>query len=398
MARLWLVLLLIAGAGAQAATCLAVPFENRSGQSGLDWIGASFVLSLRQGLANDGIRVLTQAERDQARALVGAPAGVPLSHATLMRMGGAADAAWMITGWYDYDGAQFTAAAALVDLKREHLVEIAAQGGALADLEAIQARLTWAVREQESGGAAVGPAEDSGPAMPLAAYENLVRAQLAPAGNTRLPYLETAYHLAPSDPRVALALGQAASAAGDNQRAATVLLKIAPAAAQFPEAQFDAALAEYRLGNFTQAVSILQELAQRFPLPAVEDDLALAQAGARRQPSTQPLETDFPIAAFRQLEQLSGGQGALAATQLRQGQRLEAAGALEAAAQAFQAVLAASPAPDAASIAAAHAGLGEIWYARHDAARAEQEARAALKADAGNAPALALLKKLGDRG
>lgn len=403
MARLWLVLWLIAGAGAQTATCLAVPFENRSSQSGLDWIGESFVLSLREGLASDGIHVLTQAERDQARTLVGAPAGVPLSHATLMRMGGAADAAWMVTGWYDYDGTEFTTAAALFDLKHEHLIEIAEQRGALADLEDIQGRLSWAVLKQESGGAAEPPAEADAAAIPLAAYENLVRAQLAPAGSMRRAYLETAYHLAPKDARVALALGQAAAAGGDNLRAANVLLQVAARTAQYPEAQFDAALAEYRLGNFEKAASILQELSHRLPLPAVEDDLELAQAGARHQPSTQPLETDFPVAAFRQLEQISGSTGAASAgltpqaralENLRQGERLEAAGALEAAAQAFQAVLAVSPVPDAASIAAAHAGLGEIWYARHDAVRAAQEARAALAADSTNQQAKALLRKL----
>ncbi|MGH9393212.1 MAG: hypothetical protein ACRD1E_03515, partial [Terriglobales bacterium] len=167
-------------------------------------------------------------------------------------------------------------------------------------------------------------------------------------------YLATAMHLAPGDARVQLALGQAEAAAARDDQAAATLLMVAPGAPQYAEAQFDAALAEYRLGQFAAAAARLQTLSQRLPLPAVEDDLALAQAAARQPagdqpPASQKLATDFPQAAFLQLQQLTGARSAdqrqalgaaeRAQDELRQGQRLRTAGALEAAAQSYRALL-----------------------------------------------------------
>jgi hypothetical protein len=391
----------MAAAQAAAGGCLAVPFANRSGDASLNWLGESFIVSLRQSLLSADLAVMTRAERARARQLVGAPGGVALSHATLIRMADAAGARWLVTGWYDYDGETLRAQAEVFDLRREHLTRPPAQSGALTDLETMQANLDAAIRARlaPAAAAAAPPAP-----LPLPAYEDFVRARLAPEGEAKIALLRTAMGLSPRDSRVALALGRAEWAAGRDADALYWLAAVPAAAAEYPEARFTAGLAAYRLGHFAFAQTCFQALARQLPLPAVMHDLALAQARAHGQPAAGDLQTAFPAAGYRQLAravaQASRAKwSALPLEQrldaeLQQGARLARQGAWGAAAQAYQAVLAAAPAGSPA-LAAAHAGMAQIWWARRDRAQAAREAQAALALDPANAAALAVRRRLG---
>ncbi len=386
---------------APGASCLIVPFSNRSGDSGLDWLGESFVVSLRQGLAGSGVAVMTQAERNRARQLVGAAAGVTLSHATLIRMADAAGARWLVTGWYDYDGETLRAQADVIDLRREHLTRPALEQGQITDLEKLQAALGKALRGLVAPGAAAAAAP---PPLPLPAYEDFIRARLAPEGAGKIALLQVAMRLSPSDSRVALALGRAEWAAQHDADALYWLQRIPPGAPEYAQAQFTAGLAAYRLGHFDDAAKTFQALTRRLPLPAVMHNLALAQTRAQGRPAPGELETAFPAAGYRQLARAVARASqarwqALPPAQriqaeLEQGEHLQRQGAWAGATQAYQAVLAAAP-PDSPALAAAHAGLAQVWWARHDRARAGREARAALALDPANAAALEVQKKLG---
>ncbi len=385
------------------APVIVVPFSNRSGDASLDWLGESFVVSLRQALDSAGVAVMTQPERDRARQLVGASAGVVLSHATLIRMADAAGARWLITGWFDYDGETLRAQAEVFDLRREHLARPAPEAGKLTDLETLQARLDQAIRQRLAPGAAVTPPP---PPLPLPAYEAFIRARLTPEGAAKIKLLETAMRLSPGDHRVTLALGRAEWAAQHDADALYWLQKIPPGAPESLPAQFTAGLAAYRLGHFADAAKSFQALAKQLPLPAVTHDLALAQARAQGRPEPGSLETAFPAAGYRQLAQAV----ALASqakwrtlppaqrleAELEQGARLLQQGAWAGAMQAYQAVLQAAPAGSPA-LAAAHAGMAQIWWARHDRMQASREAQAALALDPTNPQALAVRKELGPR-
>jgi len=402
-------LLGVGGAVAQAPglgspTCLVLPFANHSGASNLDWMGESFVVALRQALAQTPVAVLSRQEREQARHLVGAPAGVELSHATLIGMAETADAAWLVAGAYDYDGSQLTITGWVLDLRHEHLTRLARESGSLAQLETLQEQLGWAVRQQVAPGV---EAESAPVALPLSAYEEYVRARTAATAEAKIQDLEVAVHLAPEDGRVLLALGQAYLAAGQDAEALDWLPRVGPEAPQAAAASFGAGVAAYRLKQYARAEELFQGLARTLPLPAVVNDLGMARAAARHQAVSGKLETDFSAEGFRQLASIVAaveqakaselGPEARVRQELQQGQRLQAQGGLEAAAQAYQAVIAQAEAGQTAELAAAHAGLGEIWEARHDRAQAQKEAAAALAADPSSARALALQKRLGDR-
>ncbi|MGH9518405.1 MAG: hypothetical protein ACRD2D_02105, partial [Terriglobales bacterium] len=222
---------------AAAPTCAIAPFENRSGDANLNWIGESFVLALTQALQGTDVGILNRSEWSRALALAGAPVGESLSHATLIRIADGADAQWLVVGWFNYDGDQLQAEASLIDLQHEHLVTLAPVAGVLNDLEKLQQQLGWGLRQQMAPSAAAEPAP---PQLPLVSYENYVRSLMATNQTTRLIDLKVAAHFAPADPRIQLELGQAYLDGGDNANAYPTFMAVAADAEQYLRAQFGA--------------------------------------------------------------------------------------------------------------------------------------------------------------
>jgi len=394
---------------ARAQRCLVLPFPNRSGDASLDWLGESYVLAMRTALADSAVTVLSDEERGQALAMLGVPAGAELSLASQMRLAKAADARWLIMGWYDYDGAQLTSHASLVDLTQEHLTELAPQAGPLTDLESMQARLGWAALQQMEPGTGVA-APSATIAMPLSAYEDFTRARLARSVAERIRLLLTAARLAPNSGRVLLALGEAYL--GDAQAAPALdwLTKVPEGAGERVEAEFYAGVAAYQLGQTQKAADLWRAVSQQLPLPAVVSNLAVAEKAlqlAKTDPKADAgrIETSFPADEYRQLARAVGDYAAAKSAaipaderadyEVRAGDKLRAQGALTAAAAAYQRALAAALPGQNQEQAAAHTGLGEIAYERHDLPQATKEVAAALAAAPGNAAALALRAKLG---
>lgn len=404
-------------APAAPASCVVTAFENRSGNPSLDWIGESFRIAFSEALRGSPAAVLDRQEWERALQLGGVPEGESVSHATLIRLAESADARWLVLGWYDYDGETLRAEASLLDLQREHLIPLTPVAGPLDQLESLQARLGQSLRQELGGGVAPAPATP----LPLPAYENYVRALLASSPADRLEDLKIAAHLAPGDGRIALLLGQTYLQAGDNpanDASALQCLSAVPATSpDYLQAQFFAGVAAYRGADYARAAAYFTKVKETLPLPAVVADLALAQsqlaAGANAAAGSPaapppPLQTDFPADGFRQLEgvvaQFDAAKasalppGQQIAFELREGERLSAQGGYDAAIKDFQAALALlgpAPAPPSPQAAEAHVGLARIWLARHDAAQAGAEVRAALAADPGNAQAASLARQLG---
>lgn len=392
---------------APAATCLILPFENRSGDDSLDWIGESFVVALTEELRDAPVTIFNRKERQQALRLAGVPEGAAPSHATSMRMAEAADAHWLIVGWYSYDGEQLHAQATLIDLSREHAIPLAQQDADLPQLETLQGRLAWAARQQLDPDATAAP---DIPALPLAAYESYVRAELSANPQTQLKDLAIAIHLAPRDARVIYALGEASLAAGNNAAALKWMLQVPAGSRDYAQAQFSAGLAAYRTRQYGEAVKLFSGLQAQYPLPSVTADLALAQArlASPDTPASGSLKTDFPADRYRQLAMAvtQFDQARLAALPeeqrsqfaLSEGERLAKQGAWDAAARNFAAVTAAGSVATHAQLAEAHAGLAAIWMRRLDPKKAAEEVAAALAEDPNNTAAQAVQAQLAANG
>lgn len=408
----WTVALLLSltvAGWAQAQRCLVLPFPNRSGDPSLDWLGESFVVGLRTAMARSSVTVLSHDERARALALLGVPAGAELSLASQMRLAKAADARWLVVGWYDYDGETLTAGASLVDLEREHLTALAAQSGPLTELESMQARLGWAVQNEVEPGAPAAAPGAAAVSMPLSAYEEFTRARLAATPAERIQRLLTAAHLAPQSGRVLLALGEAYAANHQTAPALEWLEKVPPSAPERLEAAFQAGVAAYTLGQTQKAADLWRSVAQQLPLPAVMNNLAVAEkilaAGPSHPEPEGQIETAFPADEYHQLARAVGEYAAQksetvppearAAYEVQAGDKLRAQGALTAAADAYQRALAACQPGQDQQRAAAHVGLASIAYARQDLALAGREVAAALAAAPDSAAAKALQAKLG---
>jgi tetratricopeptide (TPR) repeat protein len=278
-------------------------------------------------------------------------------------------------------------------------------------LETVQARLAWAVRQQVDPAAAAPEAAPT-PTLPLRAYESYVRAELAASNAARLNDLDVAFHFAPHDARILLALGEAELGVQHNPEALKALLQVPAASPEYPEAQFNAGLAAFRMRQFPQAESIFSGLEAHWPLPSVMADLALAKAGVAAPngsaaPAPAALKADFPLESFLQLQRTVASFNAAklqalapaerVASELDQGQRLLAQKAWDAAAQNFQRVLNQGSAATAVEAGAAHAGLAAVWMARHNSTEAAAEAAAALNSDPNNAAAQALQAQRGSK-
>ncbi len=264
---------------------LILPFNNRSGDLNLDWIGESFVQALSDTLGDAGMPVLNAQERATAFNQEGVPDLSTLSQATLMQVAEKAHAGWLILGRFDYVHGQFRARATIFDLRRQHLVRVHSRPGGLAQLETIQARLAWRVLRVLAPNTTVTAAQvlAQRQQVPLAAYERYIRALLATEPAVRHKFLVAAVHLDPDYSQAVYRLGLWYWHNDDYRTALLWLPQVDTRDPNYPRALFLAAHCAYRLGRYARAAELSQRLAALWPLPQVLNNWALAEARLGRQ-------------------------------------------------------------------------------------------------------------------
>ena len=80
---------------------LVLPFDNRSGQTNLAWIGDSFPDTLNQRLTSAGFLTITRDDRQYALDHLGLPVDFKPSRATTIRIAQTLDADFVIVGSYN---------------------------------------------------------------------------------------------------------------------------------------------------------------------------------------------------------------------------------------------------------------------------------------------------------
>ena len=80
---------------------LVLPFENRSGQTNLNWIGDSFPYTLNQRLNSAGFLTLTRDDRQFALDHLGLPSDFRPTRATTIRIAQTLDADYVIVGSFN---------------------------------------------------------------------------------------------------------------------------------------------------------------------------------------------------------------------------------------------------------------------------------------------------------
>jgi tetratricopeptide (TPR) repeat protein len=290
---------------------LVLPFENRSGNPSLSWIGDSFPDTLDKRLSSAGFLTISRDDRAFALNHLGLPPDFKPSRATAIRIAQQLDANFVLVGSYNVqpntrDGATGdrisiqSQVLSIDDLKLSPAVEDSAELPRLFDAEnAIAWKLArlldphFSVAEQTFLAA-------SG-SVPLPAFEDYIRGDNTSVPAERLKRLKAAVDLAPTYPAALLALGKAQYAARDFDSAAATLAKVPLTDRLALEANFYLGLARFNSANYAAAQQAFDFVATRLPLSEVVNDegVALSRQGKsgveffQRATATDPSDEDY---------------------------------------------------------------------------------------------------------
>lgn len=282
---------------------LVLPFDNRSDQSNLDWIGESFATTMNQRMRSAGFLTISRDDRVYALDHLGLPTGFRPSRATTIRIAQTLDAQFVLVGSYSVKDGQVTAQAQVLEVNRLTLSKPLQQQASLPRLLDLENNLAWLCARQMDPKFAVAQntfvAASAG--LKLDAYESYIRGITASTDDERVKRLKTAVQLAPSNSSALLALGKTEYADADYDDAATVLAKVPAADPLSLEAGFYRGLARFNTAHYADAEGAFAVVSTKLPLPEVINNQGVAMARQRkdatvllqRASAADPLDADY---------------------------------------------------------------------------------------------------------
>jgi len=299
---------------------LVLPFDNRSGNASLNWIGDSFPDTLNKRLESVGFLTISQDDRAYALDHLGLPVGFKPSRATSIRIAQQLNANYVIVGSYSIQSNPTTPANDRITIQSQLLsiddltlsppLEDSAQLARLFDAEnAIAWKIARAIDPHLS--VAEGTFLAASGAVPLPAFENYIRGTNATAADERIKRLQSAVALAPNYSAALLALGKEQYAARDYSGADATLSKVPTDDRLALEANFYLGLARFNSAKYAGAEAAFAFVAQHLPLPEVINDQGVALSRQnkealsffQRASASDPSEVDYhynlAIAYFR---------------------------------------------------------------------------------------------------
>ncbi|HEX4156179.1 MAG TPA: tetratricopeptide repeat protein [Acidobacteriaceae bacterium] len=320
---------------------LVLPFENRSGNPTLDWIGDSFPDTLDKRLNSAGFLTISHDDRVFALTHLGLPADFRPSRATTIRIAQQLDADFVIIGHYSVQPNPGNGAANdHIDIQSQVLsidslrLSPAVEDGADLDrLYDAENSIAWKIVRviQPHFNVAEQTFLAAGGAVPLPAFEDYIRGINAPTPAEALQRLQAAVTVAPDYIAALLALGKQQYASRDFDDAAATLAKVPRSDPQALEANFYIGLARFNSADYADAASAFEFVASRLPLPEVVNDqaVALSRQGKdavalfRRASDSDPSDEDYrynlAISLYRQGNTTDALAEADAALKLRPG-------------------------------------------------------------------------------
>ena len=263
---------------------LVLPFDNRSGNPTLNWVGDSFPDTLDKRLNSAGFLTISHDDRAFAFDHLGLPTDFQPSRATTIRIAQQLDANYVIVGSFSVTGAEaggpghIAIQAQVLDVNALKLSQPLQDGADLNRLFDAENAIAWKVAR------AVDPtfnvAEQtflgaSGP-VSLPAFEDYIRGSNAPSSAERLQRLQSSIAIAPTYADALLALGKEQYAARDFAGAAATLARVATNDRLSLEANFYLGLARFNSANYGGAEQAFAFVAARLPLPEVVNNEAVA--------------------------------------------------------------------------------------------------------------------------
>jgi tetratricopeptide (TPR) repeat protein len=259
---------------------LVLPFDNRTGQTNLAWVGDSFPDTLNQRLASVGFLTITRDDRQFALDHLGLPVDFRPSRATTIRIAQTLDADFVIVGSYTVNTGRIAVQAQVLEVNKLRLSQPLSDSSELARLFDVENAIAWKVARQVDPHLNVAEqtflAASGG--VKLSAFENYIRGTDATSSQERIKRLQMAVQDTPNYPAALLALGKAEFAQRDYDQAAATLAKIPPADRRALEAGFYIGLSRFNTAKYAEAESAFAFVASRLPLPEVVNNQGVASS------------------------------------------------------------------------------------------------------------------------
>ncbi|NYF53177.1 tetratricopeptide repeat protein [Tunturiibacter gelidoferens] len=293
---------------------LVLPFDNRSGQAALAWVGDSFPDTLNQRLTSAGFLTIAREDRQYALDHLGLPIDFRPSRATTIRIAQNLDADFVIVGSYNVANGRIAVQAQVLEVKNLKLSAPLQDSSELNRLFDVENAIAWkAARQidphfnvaQQTFLAASGGVQ-------LSAFENYIRGTDAPTSQERIKRLQAAIAANPNYPAALLALGKAQYSEREYDQAAVTFAKIPQTDRRALEAGFYIGLSRFNTAKYAEAESAFAFVASRLPLPEVVNNQAVASSRQghnavplfQRASTADPNDPDYhynlAVALFRQ--------------------------------------------------------------------------------------------------
>ncbi len=255
-----------------------LPFDNRSGQSNLSWIGDSFPDTLDRRLNSAGFLTITRDDRVYALDHLGLPTDFKPTRATTIRIAQTLDADYVVVGSYNVSNGRISVQAQVLSVGQLRMSAPLEDSAELSRLFDVENAIAWKVARQIDPQLKIAEQTFLAAAggVKLSSFESYIRGISAPTPQERIKRLEAAVQETPTYSAALLALGKAQYAQLDYEHAAATLAKVPLDDRLALEANFYLGLARFNLAKYAEAEAAFTFVAGRLPLPEVVNNQAVA--------------------------------------------------------------------------------------------------------------------------
>jgi tetratricopeptide (TPR) repeat protein len=284
---------------------LVLPFDNRTGQPNLDWIGEAVSETFNQRLGASGFDIISREDRQYALEHLGLPQSFQPSRATSIRLAQTLDADYIIVGFYTLQGNNLHVSAELLDVNALRLSQAEVQDGPLDHMLDVLDSLAWHITRKldpkfplpESSFHAASAN------LHLNGFENYIRGILETEPAERIRHLKIAVAENPTYSAAWLALGMTYFSEQQFDASAAALGHLRKTDRAALEAEFYRGLAFFYTGHYDEAEEAFAFVAGQLPLPEVVNDQGVAASrrghdgGALFQEAINgdPHDPDYPF-------------------------------------------------------------------------------------------------------
>jgi tetratricopeptide (TPR) repeat protein len=268
-----------------------LPFDNRSGQSNLGWIGDSFPYTLDQRLTSAGFLTIGRDDRLYALDHLGLPADFRPSRATTIRIAQTLDADFVVVGSFNVENGRIQVQAQILEVNQLRMSEPLTDSAELPRLFDVENAIAWKVAQRMDPHFAIAERTFLAAAggVRLSSFEDYIRGTSAPTSDERLKRLQAAVAETPDYTAALLALGKEQYAALQYEEAAATLAKVPSTDRVALEAGFYGGLARFNIAKYAEAQAAFAFVAASLPLPEVVNDegVAISRQGKDAAPLFQ---------------------------------------------------------------------------------------------------------------